>query len=533
MSSIFGEDFEAYLRTPEKRGLPDNLLMQHMGDIWAPSLAGVNVSSTAAYGLSTWWAAVNLISWSVARPRMRPFTLAPNDIRRYEDGHPVSKLLNVQPNPQMTSLVFRRVLTAHVLVYGNAYAEIEWDNAGRARALWPLVPTDVQPIIQGGELVYLWRGQDRGLRGPDVLHIQGLGFDGLKGYSVLSMARQSIALGLAAQEFGSTFFGNGAWPGIIASTDQRLDDAARERIRASWNAVHQAPSKAHRLAIGEGGLKFEKLTIPPEDAQFLETRQFQREEVCSYFNLNPAMLGFNAGNAPGGNYEAQKISYVSDTIGPWWRAWEQEVERKLIGPGPRQIEHDAEELLQYLSMNETRLRNKAAAAAVLVSAGFAPDDVTDVCGLPPMRFKKAEPPASASDPAPAPEPAPDPAVTDAQRALVVHAVGLMVKIEAGEARRAAEKGRLKAWAAEFYPRHQVRLVQALEPVIRAIRPRSDWRAAAEAVATKMVEWSRAELFEVDMEGRLYEASPKTVEVVVGRWEIERPSEVAGRVMEGR
>ncbi len=526
--SVFGPDFEAYLRTPEKRGLPDSLLVQHMGDIWAPSLAGVTISQTSALGLSTWWAAVSLISWSVARPRMRPFTLASNDIRRYDDGHPVSRLLNIMPNKNMTSLVFRRVLTAHVLVYGNAYAEIEWDNAGRARALWPLLPTDVQPTLQDGELVYLWRGQDTGLRAEDVLHIQGLGFDGLKGYSVLSMARQSIALGLAAQEFGSTFFGNGAFPGIIASTDQSLDDKARERIRVSWDSIHQGPSKGHRLAIGEGGLKFEKMTIPPDDAQFLETRQFQREEICAYFQLNPAMLGFNAGNAPGGNYEAQKISYVSDTIGPWWRAWEQEVERKLIGPGPRQIEHDAEELLQYLSMNETRLKNKADAAKVLIDAGFDAGDVTDVCGLPPMKHKKPEPPPipvppAAEPPPPEPAPEPDAAARDAQRALVVHAVGLMVKIEAAEARRAAEKGKLKAWAADFYPRHRVRLVQALEPVIRAIRPRGDWHAEAETVATEMVEQSRAEVEGVSDAG--------AADLVISQWEIERPSEVAGRVIQ--
>lgn len=517
--SIFGSDFEAYLHTPEKRGLPDSALTQHLGDVWAPSSAGVTVSSSSAYGLSTWWGAVSLISWSVARPRMRPFTLAPNDIRRYEDGHPVAKLLNLAPNKDMTALVFRRVMTAHALVYGNGYAEIEWDNAGRARALWPLIPTEIEPIMRGDELVYLWKGRDTGLRSPDVLHIQGLGFDGLKGYSVLSMARQSLALGLAAQQFGATFFGNGAFPSLIASTDQKLEPPQRDRIRESWNAMHQGPDKAHRLAVLEGGLKVEKLTIPPDDAQFLETRVFQREDICAYFNLNPAMLGYNAGAAPGGNYEAQKISFVSDTIAPWWRAWEQEIERKLIGPGPRQVEHEAEELLQYLSMNETRLKNKADAASVLVGAGFAPEDVTDVCGLPPMRHEKPAPPAPPEDDSE------DPAVVEAQRALLVHAVGLMVRIEAQEARRAAEKGRLRVWAGEFYPRHQVRLLQALEPVVRAVMPRGEWRQAAERVALGMVEQSQAELAGVTEAG--------AVDLVAGRWEIERPSEVAGRVLEGR
>jgi HK97 family phage portal protein len=519
--SIFGADFEAYLRTPERRGLSDSALQQHLGDIWAPSSAGIPVSQTTALGLPTFWHAVFNIATNVARPRVRPFTLSANDTRRYEDGHPVGRLLNMVPNPHMTSITFRQVVTAHVLIYGNGYAEIEWDNAGRARALWPLIPTEVEPVMRGGELVYLVRGQDTGLRGADVLHIKGLGFDGLRGYSVLSMARQSIGLGLAAQQFGATFFGNGAFPGLVASTEQSLNLEARERIRDSWQAMHKGPDKAHRMAILEGGLKVEKLTIPPDDAQFLETRQFQREEICAYFNIAPAMLGYGLGAGPGGYSEMQKVSYVSDTIGPWWRAWEQEVERKLLSPGPRQVEHDAEELLQFLSMNETRLMNKATAAKTLIDAGANPEDVMDVCGLPPIRFAKPEP--APPPPPPPADPEDDSAAVEAQRALLVHAVGLMVRIEAGEARRAAEKGRLKEWAEEFYPRHQVRLMQALEPVIRAVRPRGDWKAAAAAVAARMVECSRGDLRGVVEAG--------AVDLVASRWELERPSEVAVRVME--
>jgi len=139
-----------------------------------------------------------------------------------------------------------------------------------------------------------------------------------------------------------------------------------------------------------------------------------------------------------------------------------------------------------------------------------------------MRFEK---PAPATAPDPPRDPDADPAVDEAQRALVVHAVGLMVRIEAGEARRAAEKGRVKAWAEEFYPRHQVRLVQALEPVIRAVMPLKDWRQTADQVASAMVKRSRA-----DLEGVLEAGA---VDILASRWEIERPSEVAGRVMEGR
>lgn len=525
--SIFGPDFEAFLRTPEKRNLPDSALSQHIGDVWSPPSAGVTVTHQTANSFATWYAAVNLISGSVSRPRMRPFRLAENDIRQYEDGHRVSKLLNVAPNKYMNSLVFRRVLTAHMLVYGNAYAEIEWDNAGRAIGLWPLSPLDVQPELRGGELIYLYRGVDTGLRAPDLLHLQGLGFDGIKGYSVLSFARQALSLGLAAQTFGATFFANGAFPGLVASTDQTLQQDARERIRESWQALHKGPDRAHRLAVLEGGLKVDKLTIPPDDAQFLETRQFQTGDICQFFNLNPAMLGFDAGKAPGGNYEAQKISYVSDTVSPWWRVWEQEVERKLVGPGPILVEHDSEELLQYLSMNETRLKNKADAAAVLVNAGFDPEDVTDVCGLPPMRRQKAPEPAPA---APQPEPPPDDddddeAAREAHRALLIHTVGLLVRIEASELRRAAERRKVSAWAEEFYPRHRVRLQQALEPVVRAIMPSGPWAQRVEEAAQEMVARSLGELKQASEAG--------SADLLAGEWELKRPSEVAGRLLEGR
>lgn len=529
--SIFGPDFEAYLRTPERRGLPDSTVQQYIGDVWAPSAAGVAVTSSSAFGLPTFFHVVSNIATNVARPRVRPFTLARNDVRKYEDTHPLSKLLNIMPNPLMTSLTFRQTVTAHVLVYGNGYAEIEWDNAGRAKALWPLMPTKIEPVMRGGELVYLVEGVDRGLRSEDVLHIKGLGYDGLKGYSVLTMARQSIGLGLAAQQFGATFFGNGAYPGVVASTDQKLDNDARARIRDSWQAMHKGPDKAHRMAVLEGGLKVEKLTIPPDDAQFLETRQFQREEICAYFNISPAMLGYGLGNGPGGYSEMQKVSYVSDTIGPWWRAWEQEIERKLLGPGTRMVEHDAEELLAFLSMNETRLMNKATAAKTLIDAGANPEDVMDVCGLPPIRFEKPDPPApppALGAPAhqdPPADPSADPVAADANRALLVHTVGLMMRIESGEARRAAEKGRLKAWAEEFYPRHQVRLLHALEPVIRAVMPRGDWRGVAAAVVARMVDDSRADLRGVDAAG--------AVDLVASRWETERPSEVAVKIMEAK
>lgn len=559
--SLFGPDFEAYLRTPEpgRRALTEEQLRPYLealgGDVGS-KLAGVTVTPTTANSLPTWWAAVSLISGSVARSRVRFYRLDAHDIRRYDDAHYLYRLLNVSANALSSAFMLRRTLQAHALVYGNGYAEIEWDGAGRAVGLWLLSPLDVEPVLRGGRLVYLWRGVDVGLRAGDVLHVAGLGFDGVKGYSVLSVARQTIGLGLAAQKFGSSFFANGAWPGLVASTDQKLTPDQRTRITESWRAIHgDGPDKAHRMAVLEGGLKVEKLTIPPNDAQFLETQQFNVAQICQFFpGLHPSMLGFAAGAAPGGNYESQKVAYVSDCVGPWGATWEQEVQRKLVVSGPLTAEHDFEPLLALLSLNDTRLRNKAATAAVLVNAGFDPEDVVDVVGLPQMRHSKPEP-AAPSSPAAGPgpgEPTGDVRVhIDGQeiarvlartprevevgpRALVrrvtADVVARMTRLEGERARRAAAQGpaKFEAWLAEFYPAHEVRLREALEPVVRGwceLRGAGDWQAELEAVAAELVARSREEL--LDVKAAALEAD---VDARVSRWERERPAEAAELIL---
>jgi HK97 family phage portal protein len=235
----------------------------------------------------------------------------------------------------MTSFVFREVMQAHLLTWGNCYSEIERDGAGRPVAIWPLPPNLVEPIRDDRDrLVYRVRGDKYGdiiLPASDVLHIPGLGFDGMKGYSVVHMARESLGLGMAAERFGGTFFGNGSTFGGFLSHPAKLSPEARQNLTESL-AKHSGPTRAHRILLLQENMSFiERKGIPPNDAQFLETRVFQVQEVARWFKISPYKLG-DLSRATFSNIEHQAIEYLTDTIRPWLVRWEQEINRKLIAP---------------------------------------------------------------------------------------------------------------------------------------------------------------------------------------------------------
>ena len=240
----------------------------------------------------------------------------------------------------------------HVLMWGNAYAEIEFNNAGRPIALWPLRPDRVTPRrTPGGELYYEVRSSSGGVVNllPDrILHFKGLGEDGLVGYSVIHMARESIGLGLATERFGAKFFGSGAQPGAVLQHPQKLSDAAYDRLKADREARHAGLDHAHELMILEEGMTWEKIGIPPEDAQFLETRKFQVTDIARWFNVPPHKLK-DLERATFSNIEEQNIEFVQDSLLPWLITIEQECDYKLFSPSEREelfVEHVVSGLLR-------------------------------------------------------------------------------------------------------------------------------------------------------------------------------------------
>jgi HK97 family phage portal protein len=327
---------------PEKRAITLADFPQLASFLAPMQSAGVAVTEYTALNYSAWWNGVDIISSQVAvRPRIL-YRRLDDDSRERAKTHQVYRLLHDEPNEYMTPFVFWQTMMYHVLTWGNGYAEIEFDNADRPMALWPIMPGTLTPKVINRELKYVQPNGGPTLKAEEVLHFPGLGYDGICGYSVLQMARASMGLSIAAERYGAGFFGNGAWPGLVLQHPGKLDDDQLARVKASLNQEHQGAGQAHKAMIIEQGMTVEKVGIPPEDAQFLGTREFQIEEMARWFNLPPHKLKHKSGERPGGNIETEQLEFETDTLLPWFVRMEQEATRKLIPRSQRStfyVEH--------------------------------------------------------------------------------------------------------------------------------------------------------------------------------------------------
>lgn len=324
------ESIRAYWQGPWKSS--DHEILGYMGRPTGASGVAVNEWSSLSYAAV--WNAVWLISSHVGQLPLAFYRRLPNGGKEKFITHPLYRLLHDEPNPEMSSMVFRQTLQAHVLLWGNAYAEIERDNGGRPVALWPLTPNACMPYRAASDAALRYKvinpnGQEITFPARDILHVAGLGFDGVCGYSVIAKARESIGLGMAAEQFGATFFGNGSTFGGVLSHPGFMTVQAKEDLKASIQSQHQGVDRAHRFLLLQEGLKYERMGIPPNDAQFLETRKFQVEDVARWFNV-PVHKLKDLERSTNNNIEHQSIEYVQDTLQPWLTVWEQELNRKLI-----------------------------------------------------------------------------------------------------------------------------------------------------------------------------------------------------------
>lgn len=249
---------------------PDSWLSEILGG--NQSYSGTVVNEKTAMTYAAFWACIRAIAKPIASLPLHLYERMDDGGRRKATDHHLYGLLHNKPNPEMTALVFRDVLTAHLLTWGNAYAEIQYNSGGQPVALWPLPPNIVFPerndktkeiqyrvLTNSGEVI---------LRREQVFHLVGPGFDGLQGYSVVRMFRESIGMGLSVQEYGARFFGSGAKPGGVLEHPGRLKDPSG--LRQQWKEMHSGLDNQHRIAILEEGMKYQQIGIPPEDAQFLE-----------------------------------------------------------------------------------------------------------------------------------------------------------------------------------------------------------------------------------------------------------------------
>ena len=308
--------------------------------LFGRTTSGKTVNERTALQTTAVYACVRILSETIAS--------LPLHVYRYTEGgktkdteHALYTLLHDEPNPDMTSFVFRETLMSHLLIWGNAYSQILRDRSGQVIGLYPLLPDQMSVHrSEKGKLYYVYNRyeednpnfQEKGsivLSQEEVLHIPGLGFDGLIGYSPIALAKNAVGMTLACEEYGASFFSNGANPGGVLEHPGILKDTGK--VRDSWNAVYQGTRNAHKVAVLEEGMSYKQIGIPPEEAQFLETRKFQINEIARLFRIPPHMVG-DLEKSSFSNIEQQSLEFVKYTLDPWVVRFEQALKKSLLLP---------------------------------------------------------------------------------------------------------------------------------------------------------------------------------------------------------
>ena len=304
------------------------------------STAGKAVTERSAMQMTAVYSCVRILAEAIAGLPLHLYCYKEDGGKEKALGHPLYLLLHDEPNPEMSSFVFRETLMTHLLLWGNAYAQIIRNGKGEVVALYPLMPNRMTvDRDSSGQLFYSYQMSNSDaptmpggtviLKPSDVLHVPGLGFDGLVGYSPIAMAKNAIGLAIATEEYGAKFFANGATPGGLLEYPGTVKDP--DRVRESWNKGFSGSQNAGKVAILEEGMKYTPISIAPEQAQFLETRKFQINEIARIFRIPPHMIG-DLEKSSFSNIEQQSLEFVKYTLDPWVVRWEQSLSRALFTP---------------------------------------------------------------------------------------------------------------------------------------------------------------------------------------------------------
>lgn len=302
------------------------------------SSAGKNVNERSAMQMTAVYSCVRILAEAVAGLPLHLYRYKEDGGKERAIDNNLYHLLHDEPNKEMSSFIFRETLMTHLLLWGNAYAQIIRNGKGEVVALYPLMPNKMQvDRDENGELYYIYtRSSDEAktmegvtvyLTPRDVLHIPGLGFDGLVGYSPIAMAKNAIGLAIATEEYGAKFFANGAAPSGVLEHPGTIKDPSR--LRENWNSTFGGSANSGKVAVLEEGMKYTPISISPEQAQFLETRKFQIDEIARIFKVPPHMVG-DLEKSSFSNIEQQSLEFVKYTLDPWVIRWEQSLSRALL-----------------------------------------------------------------------------------------------------------------------------------------------------------------------------------------------------------
>ena len=320
------------------------------------STSGKQVTERSAMQMTAVYACVRILAEAIAGLPVHLYRYTENGGKEKAIDHPLYTILHDEPNPEMSSFVFRETLMTHLLLWGNAYAQIIRNGKGEVVALYPLMPNKMTvDRDEHGQLYYSYqRSNDEAipesgkviLKPSDVLHIPGLGFDGLVGYSPIAMAKNAIGMAIACEEYGAKFYANGASPGGVLEHPGTIKDP--QKVREAWQSQFGGSQNSGKVAVLEEGMKYTPISISPNEAQFLETRKFQINEIARIFRVPPHMVG-DLEKSSFSNIEQMSLEFVKYTLDPWVIRWEQALTRTLLSPDEKAtyfIKYNVEGLLR-------------------------------------------------------------------------------------------------------------------------------------------------------------------------------------------
>ena len=312
--------------------------------LFGPTSAGRPVTVRSAMQMTAVYSCVRILAEAIAGLPLHVYRLKDGGGKEKAVDHSLYRLLHDEPNPEMTSFVFRETLMTHLLLWGNAFAQIVRNGLGEVIGLYPLQPNrmSVGRDLDTKRLYYEYQtswdepaGEYKIIRltPNDVLHVPGLGFDGLVGYSPIAMAKNAIGLAQATEDYGASFFANGAAPGGVLEHPGTIKDPSR--VRESWQQTFGGARNGNKVAVLEEGMKYTPISVSPEQAQFLETRKFQLNEIARIFRIPPHMIG-DLEKSSFSNIEQQSLEFVKYTLDPWVIRWEQAITKTLLNPREKQ-----------------------------------------------------------------------------------------------------------------------------------------------------------------------------------------------------
>lgn len=310
---------------------------------------GLTVSEQTALRFSAVYACVRIISEAVGSLPLHVYRESTSGEKKRQKNRREDALLHDEPNPQMSAMVWRETQTGHLALWGNAYGIISFNRANKVDSIWPLLPNLTRPIRDENGLRYETTDtadhRARIYPADEILHLPLFSFNGLSGLSPIRLHREAVALGLATEMYGAKFFSNSSVPKGVIEVPHAMSDTAWNRLKNNWDRIHQGIENASRTAILEEGAKWQSISMPNEDAQFLETRKYQVSEVARIYRIAPHLIG-DLEKATFSNIEHQSLEFVIHCLRPYLVRWEQEINRKILRGTGLIAEHNVEGLLR-------------------------------------------------------------------------------------------------------------------------------------------------------------------------------------------